>query len=170
MDHLPSCLIHTKIIPWASQVASFWYGSFQRTNTTWKHRINKLFQYQSIFILLITLSLINASPQLFVIKTGLTRAGVYKKLCPQHMLAPKDNLETRCQNRNRGIIQSNINRNLPKVNQVIYTLETICVPNILILAHMVLQIFCWQGSIGLQCISQKREMIQPNIYRILPKC
>ena len=25
----------------------------------------------------------------------LTRAGVYETLCPQHMLVPKDNLETR---------------------------------------------------------------------------
>ena len=38
---------------------------------------------------------------------------------------------------------------LPKVNQVIYTLDTICEPNIMILAQAVLQIFCWQGSIGL---------------------
>ena len=38
---------------------------------------------------------------------------------------------------------------LPKVNQVIYTLDTICEPNIMILAHAVLQIFCWQDSIGL---------------------
>ena len=51
----------------------------------------------------------------------------------------------------------------------IYTLDTICVPNIMILAHAVLQVFCWQGSIGLQCISRKRELIQPNIYRILSK-
>ena len=55
---------------------------------------------------------------------GKTRAGVYETLCPQHMLAPKDNLETRCQSRKRGIIQSNIYGNLPKVNRVIYTLDT----------------------------------------------
>ena len=41
----------------------------------------------------------------------------------------------------REIIQPNIYRILPKVNQVIHTLDTICVPNIMILAHAVLQIF-----------------------------
>ena len=53
----------------------------------------------------------------------------------QHMLAPKDNLESRCQSRKMGIIQSNIYRNLSKVNQVIYTLDAIGVPNIMILAQ-----------------------------------
>ena len=36
----------------------------------------------------------------------------------------------------------------------------------MILGQM-LQIFCWQGSIGLQCMSE--EKIQPNIHRILQK-
>ena len=70
------------------------------------------------------------------------RAGVYETLCPRHILASKDNLETRCQGQKRDIIQSNIYRNLPNVNQVIYTVGTICVPNIMILAQMLLQIFC----------------------------
>ena len=76
-----------------------------------------------------------------------TRAGVYETLCPQHMLAPKDNLqmtnfcsipleESPC--RKREIIRSNIYRILPKVNQVIHTLDTICMPNILTLAQAVL--------------------------------
>ena len=56
---------------------------------------------------------------------------------------------------------------LPKVNQVIYTTATIYMPNIMILAQDVIQIFCPQGSIGLQCVSRKREIIQPNIHRIL---
>ena len=43
------------------------------------------------------------------------------------------------------------------MNQVIYTVDTICVPNIVILAQMLLQIFCWQGSIGLQCMSDKED-------------
>ena len=43
-----------------------------------------------------------------------TRVGVYETLCPQHMLASNDNLETRCQSQKRGIIQSNIYRNLLK--------------------------------------------------------
>ena len=57
---------------------------------------------------------------------------------------------TKCQTWKREIIQPNINRILPKVNQVIYTLDTICELNIMILAQAVLQIFCWQVSIGLQ--------------------
>ena len=40
---------------------------------------------------------------------------------------------------------------LPKVNQVIYTLDTICAPNIKTVAQVVLEIFCSQSSIGLQC-------------------
>ena len=47
-------------------------------------------------------------------------------------------------------------QNFAKINQVIYTVDTICEPNIMILAKMILQIFCWQGSIGLQSRSQKR--------------
>ena len=57
---------------------------------------------------------------------------------------------TKCQSRKWEIIQSNIYRILPKVNQVIYTLNTIYEANIMILAQAVLQIFCRQGSIGLQ--------------------
>ena len=74
-----------------------------------------------------------------------------------------------CIKRKREIIQPNIHRILPKVNQVIYTMATVYIPNIMILTQAVLQIFCWQSSIGLQCIKRKREIIQPNIYRILPK-
>ena len=57
---------------------------------------------------------------------------------------------TKCQSRKRKIIKSNCFGILPKVNQVIYTLDTICEPNIMILAQAVLDIFCSQGSIGLQ--------------------
>ena len=49
----------------------------------------------------------------------------------------------RCQSRKRDIIQSNIYRNLPNVNQVIYTFDTICMPNIMVLAQAVVHIFCW---------------------------
>ena len=57
--------------------------------------------------------------------------------------------------RKKEIIQSSIKRILPKVNQVIYTLDTICEPNIMTLAQAVLEIFCSQGSIGLQWESRK---------------
>ena len=42
-------------------------------------------------------------------------------------------------------------------DQVIYTLDTICEPNIMILAQMVLEIFCSQSSIGLQWESRKKK-------------
>ena len=64
---------------------------------------------------------------------------------------------TKCRSRKREIIQSNIYRILPKVNQVIYTLDTICEPNIIVLTQAVLQIFCSKVSIGLQCKSRKRD-------------
>ena len=71
-------------------------------------------------------------------------------------------------NRKRKTIQLNIYRHLPTVNQDIYTLDTICVPNIMILAQAVLQILCWQ-IIGVHCTSRKRGIIQSNIHRILRK-
>ena len=63
----------------------------------------------------------------------------------------------KCQNRKRDIIQPSIYRILPKVNQVIYTLDKLCMPN-MILAQAVPQIhaFCSKGSIWLQCKSWKR--------------
>ena len=73
------------------------------------------------------------------------------------------------QSRKREIIQPNIYRILSKVNQVINILDTICEPNIMFLAQVVLQIFCWQGSIGLQMKSWNREIIQSNIDKILSK-
>ena len=85
----------------------------------------------------------------------------------QDILLTKLLYYTKCQSRKREIIQPNIYRILPKVNQVIYTMATIYMPNIMILAQDVIQIFCPQGSIGLQCVSPKREIIQPNIHRIL---
>ena len=41
----------------------------------------------------------------------------------------------------RDIIQPNIDRILPKVNQVIYTLETTCMLNIMTLAQVVTRSF-----------------------------
>ena len=41
-------------------------------------------------------------------------------------------------------------RILPKVNEVIYILDTIYDPNIMTLAQAVLEIFCSQASNGLQ--------------------
>ena len=65
--------------------------------------------------------------------------------------------------------QPNIHRILPKVTQVIYTMATVYTPNIMVRAQAVIQIFRWQGSTGLQCVSRKREIIQPNSHRILRK-
>ena len=69
----------------------------------------------------------------------------------------------------REIIQPNIYRILPKLNQVIYTLDTICMPKIMIIAQAVLQVFCWQGPVWVKFLSMKREIIQSNIHRILWK-
>ena len=75
----------------------------------------------------------------------------------------------KCQSRKREIIQSNICRILPKVNQVIYTLDTICMPNCMILFQAVLQIFCWQGPLWVKCLSRNRGIIQSDIHRFLRK-
>ena len=53
------------------------------------------------------------------------------------------------------LIQSNIYRMLPKVNQVIYTLDTIRMLDITTLAQAVLQIFCKQGHLWVKCKSEK---------------
>ena len=50
----------------------------------------------------------------------------------------------KCQSQKREMIQSNIHRSLPTVNQVIYFLNTIYEPNSMILAEAVCQIFCSQ--------------------------
>ena len=76
---------------------------------------------------------------------------------------------TKCQSRKREITQPNIYRILSNVNQVIYTLDTICMPNFMILSQVVLQIFCWQGPLCVKCLSRKSEIIQSNIYRISRK-
>ena len=61
----------------------------------------------------------------------------------------------RCQSQKRKMIQSNIYRILPKVH-VIYTFNTICKQTIMIQVQAI-QIFCSQGSIGLQSASRKRD-------------
>ena len=76
---------------------------------------------------------------------------------------------TKRQSRKREIIQSNICRILPKVNQVIYKLDTICTPNTTTLAQAVLQIFCSHGPLWVKCRSLKRGIIQSNFDRILWK-
>ena len=64
------------------------------------------------------------------------------------MLVPKDNLETRllyytnCLSWEREIIQPNIYRILLKVYQVIYILDIIRKPNIMLKAQGDLQMFC----------------------------
>ena len=53
----------------------------------------------------------------------------------------------KCQSQKREIIHSNIHRIISKVNQVIYSLDTIHEPNSIILAQAVRQIFCLQGPL-----------------------
>ena len=71
--------------------------------------------------------------------------------------------------RKREIIRSYIYRILPKVNQVIYTLDTICMPNNMTLAQAVLQIFCSKGPIWVKCLSLKRGIIWSKFDRTLWK-
>ena len=75
----------------------------------------------------------------------------------------------KCLSLMRGIIQSNICRILPKLNQVIYTLDTNCMAKIMILAQAVIQILWSQGPLWVKCASLKRGRILSNIHRILQK-
>ena len=90
--------------------------------------------YQVTIVLYLSGITVSRKQVLIKLITLWTRNGVYETLFQKHMPTCKDNLETRCQSQRRGIIQSNIYKNLPKVNQVIYTIGTVCVPNITILA------------------------------------
>ena len=72
----------------------------------------------------------------------------------------------KCQSRKREIIQPNNYGILPKLNQVIYTLNTICMPKIMTIAQVVLQVFC---PVWVKFLRMKREIIQSNIHQILWK-
>ena len=76
---------------------------------------------------------------------------------------------TKCQSWKREIIQPNIDRILPKVNQVIYTLDTICMPNIMIHPQAVHQICCSQGPLWVKCLRLERWIIQSHFDKILWK-
>ena len=86
-----------------------------------------------------------------------------------HVFCSQGPLWLKCLSMKRGIIQSNIHRILWKPNQIIYLMYSNCLPDIMIQAQMLLQIFCSQGCFTIQNASQKRGIIQPNIYRILLK-
>ena len=75
----------------------------------------------------------------------------------------------KCKSRKREIIQPKIHSIPRKNNLVIYTFDTICVSNIMILAQAVLQILCWQGHLWVKCLSLEKGIIQSNIHRILRK-
>ena len=76
---------------------------------------------------------------------------------------------TKCQSRKREIIQSNIYRILPKVDQVTYSLDTIYESNSVIPAQSVLHILCSQGPLWVKCLCLKRGIIQSSFVRILWK-
>ena len=63
---------------------------------------------------------------------------------------PQGPLWVKCPSPKRGIIQSNFDRILCKVNQVIYVMYPNCVLDIMILAQVVLQVFCSQGCFTTQ--------------------
>ena len=87
---------------------------------------------------------------------------------PQHALALKDNTEHHIPYGKNAQVwkQSNIDRMLWKV---IYTLDTVCEPNIMTLAQATLQIFCLQGPQWVTCLSPKRAIIQSKFDTILWK-
>ena len=60
----------------------------------------------------------------------------------------------KCQSRKREIIQPNIYSILPKFNQIICTLYTICMPNIMILSQAVLHIYLHDPLKG-KCLTLK---------------
>ena len=75
---------------------------------------------------------------------------VYKKLIGTGRVLGTSFLRYEWEKLKREIIQSLIYRILPKVNQVIYTLDTIYDPNIMTLAKAVLYMFfCSQAYVGL---------------------
>ena len=74
-----------------------------------------------------------------------------------------------CLSLKREIILSNVHRILWKVNQIIYTLDTICMAIVPILAQAILHIFCSQCPLWVQCLCLKRGIIQLNGHRILWK-
>ena len=52
---------------------------------------------------------------------------------------------------------------------ILYTLDTNCMPYIMILAQAVIQILWSQDSVWVKCLSLKRDILQSNIHRILQK-
>ena len=78
-------------------------------------------------------------------------------------------LTTKYQSQTKDIIQPNMYTILPNVNQVICTLDTNCMPNIIILAQVVLQLLQSQGPLWVKCLSLKRDMTQSNIHKIFRK-
>ena len=56
------------------------------------------------------------------------RADVYETLCPNICLPIKITWKLDAKVKKGGIIQPNIYRNLPRVNRVIYTIDTVCEP------------------------------------------
>ena len=83
-----------------------------------------------------------------------------------HKVVPKQNACVR----KRGVTQPKIYRTCSKDNQFIYTLACNYMPNIKILAKVVLQLFCSQGCSYTKCLFPKKgnkstENLQ-NIFKI----
>ena len=68
------------------------------------------------------------------------------------MLSPKENISLTDAYDNRS--------KFSKVDRVIYILDTICMPNIMILAQAIIQIFCSQCPLWINFLSLKRGIIQ----------
>ena len=101
------------------------------------------------------------------------QTGFIKHYDPNHMFAPKENtyhlsllalIEKR---QKRNIAQSIMYGIYSNFIQIIYSLNTNCVLNVMITAQVVNQRFCQQCSLLLKCIRLKRGIIQSNIHKIL---
>ena len=82
------------------------------------------------------------------------------------ILCSQGPLWVKCLSPKRKIIQSNFDRILWKVNQVIYIMYSNCMPYMIL---AVLKVFCSQGPLWVKCLSLKRGIIQSNFDRILWK-
>ena len=87
---------------------------------------------------------------IFLQKIMLLASGVLEIFCSQGSIG------LQCTKSKKGHNSIKNSRFFSKVNQVIYTTGILILQNLMILASGVLEIFCSQGSIGLQCTKSKK--------------
>ena len=92
-----------------------------------------------------------------------------KHYAPNHMLAIKPMITNRKKSEKGRNSSQLCMEFIQNFNYVIYTLDTNCEPNSMILAQAVIQIFCSQCPFWLICLCLKRGITLSNIHRILWK-